>query len=97
MIDWVSVPAGSFPMGIDPAAAYPPDDDETPRRVVRVEGFRLSRVPVTGDDGVPLTYVSRADAEAFCAAHGVSYAEANLFDSYAYVLRYLHGLRPSTV
>ena len=28
-------------------------------------------MPVTGDDGVPLTYVSRADAEAFCAANGV--------------------------
>ena len=28
-------------------------------------------MPVTGDDGVPLTYVSRADAEAFCAENGV--------------------------
>ena len=28
-------------------------------------------MPVTGDDGVPLTYVSRAEAEAFCAANGV--------------------------
>jgi formylglycine-generating enzyme required for sulfatase activity len=71
VIDWVSVPAGSFPMGIDPAAAYPPDEDETPRRVLRVEGFRIARTPVTGDDGVPLTYVSRADAEAFCAEHAV--------------------------
>ena len=65
------IPAGPFPMGIDPAVAYPPDEDETPRRVVRVEGFRIGRTPVTGDDGVPLTYVSRADAEAFCAANGV--------------------------
>ena len=58
-------------MGIDPASEYPPDEDETPRRVVSVEGFRISRTPVTGDDGVPLTYVSRDDAEAFCAANGV--------------------------
>jgi len=71
VIDWVSIPAGPFPMGIDAAHAYPPDEDETPRRVVRVEGFRISRTPVAGDDGVPLTYVSRADAEAFCAEHGV--------------------------
>ncbi len=58
-------------MGIDPARAYPADYDETPRRVVRVESFRIGRTPVTGDDGVPLTYVSRYDAEAFCAANGV--------------------------
>jgi formylglycine-generating enzyme required for sulfatase activity len=58
-------------MGTDPARDYPPNDDELPRRVVPVAGFRISRVPVTGDDGLPLTYVSRADAEAFCAAHGV--------------------------
>ncbi len=58
-------------MGIDPAAAYPPDADETPRRVVSVEAFRIGRTPVTGDDGVPLTYVSRVEAEAFCAANGV--------------------------
>lgn len=71
MIDWVAIPAGPFPMGEDPARLFPPDEDETPRRVVSVEGFRISRTPVTGDDGVPLTYVSRADAEAFCAEHGV--------------------------
>ena len=71
LIDWVAIPAGPFPMGIDPARAYPPDEDETPRRVVSVEGFRIGRTPVTGDDGVPLTYVSRADAEAFCAENGV--------------------------
>jgi formylglycine-generating enzyme required for sulfatase activity len=71
VIDWVPIPAGPFSMGIDPAAAYPPDEDETPRRVVPVEGFRISRVPVTGDGGVPLTYVSRADAETFCAENGV--------------------------
>jgi formylglycine-generating enzyme required for sulfatase activity len=70
-IDWVAIPEGPFPMGIDPARAYPPDEDESPRRVVSVEGFRIGRVPVTGDDGLPVTYVSRDEAEAFCAANGV--------------------------
>ena len=70
-IDWASIPAGPFPMGTDPARDFPPDEDETPRRIARVESFRIGRVPVTGDDGVPVTYVSRADAEAFCAANGV--------------------------
>ena len=70
-IDWTSIPAGPFPMGTDPARDFPPDEEETPRRIARVESFRLGRVPVTGDDGVPVTYVSRADAEAFCAANGV--------------------------
>jgi formylglycine-generating enzyme required for sulfatase activity len=70
-LDFVAVPGGPFPMGVDPARTYPPDADETPRRIVRVEGFRIARLPVTDDDGVPLTYVSRHDAEAFCAANGV--------------------------
>ena len=65
------IPAGPFPMGDDPARLYPAGADETPRRVVRVEGFRISRTPVTNRDGRPLTYVSRADAEAFCAENGV--------------------------
>jgi fatty acid desaturase len=30
----------------------------------------------------------------FCAAHGVSYCETGLFDSYARALRYLRGVRP---
>lgn len=71
MIDWVAIPAAPFPMGDDPARLYPPDEDEMPRRVVAVEGFRIGRTPVTGEDGVPVTYVSRVDAEAFCAEHGV--------------------------
>jgi formylglycine-generating enzyme required for sulfatase activity len=58
-------------MGIDSARAYPPEKDETPRRVVRVQGFRISRVPFTDDDGLPRTYVSRDEAEAICAANGV--------------------------
>ena len=58
-------------MGDDPARLYPPDEDETPRRVVAVEAFRIGRVPMTGDDDLPLTYVSRGDAEAICEAAGV--------------------------
>jgi formylglycine-generating enzyme required for sulfatase activity len=71
LIDWVSIPSGRFPMGIDPAVANPPDEDETPRRIVAVESFRIGRTPVTDEEGVPLTYVSRDDAEAFCAENGV--------------------------
>src|SRR5262249_9695498 len=77
VIDWVTVPEGPFRMGREPHDAFPPDEDEQPRRTVRLEAFRLSRVPVTnrqfhgeGDDR-PLTYVSRAEAEAFCVANGV--------------------------
>jgi len=76
-MDWVAIPAGPFRMGRDAADAFPPDEDERPRRVVRLDGFRISRVPVTnaqfhgeGDDR-PVTYVSRADAEAFCERSGV--------------------------
>ena len=47
VIDWVSVPAGPFPMGRDAADAFPPDEDERPRRVVTVDAFRISRLPVT--------------------------------------------------
>jgi len=83
VIDWVPIPGGPFPMGIDPAAAYPPDEDETPRRVVRVEGFRTARTPVTDDNGVPLTYVSRADAEEFCAANGVRLPTENEWEAAA--------------
>jgi formylglycine-generating enzyme required for sulfatase activity len=71
VIDWVPIEAGPFPMGDDPARLYPPDEDETPRRVVHVGAFRIGRVPVTGDGGIPLTYVSRHDAEAFCDEAGV--------------------------
>ena len=46
-LDWCTVPGGPFTMGSDPARAYPPDDDETPRRVVRVAPFHLARIPVT--------------------------------------------------
>jgi formylglycine-generating enzyme required for sulfatase activity len=62
VIDWVSIPAGLFPMGIDPASVYPPDDDETPRRVVSVEGFWIGRTPVTGAGGVPLAFESHEPA-----------------------------------
>jgi formylglycine-generating enzyme required for sulfatase activity len=68
LIEWVSIPAGPFPMGADD---FPPDEDETPQRVVAVDAFRIARVPVTGDDERPLTYVSRHEAQAFCDGEGV--------------------------
>jgi len=77
MIDWVTVAAGPFRMGRDAADAFRPDADERPRRVVPLEGFRISRVPVTNrrfrgeGDERPVTYVTRAEAEAFCAREGV--------------------------
>jgi formylglycine-generating enzyme required for sulfatase activity len=76
-IDWCEVPPGPFRMGRDAADAYPPHADERPRRLVALGAFRISRVPVTsrlfhgrGDDR-PVTYVSRAEAEAFCGRAGV--------------------------
>jgi formylglycine-generating enzyme required for sulfatase activity len=68
VIDWVAIPGGPFAMGGDD---HPPDADETPRRVVALDRFLIARLPVTGDDGVPVTYLSRAEAEAFCAEAGV--------------------------
>jgi formylglycine-generating enzyme required for sulfatase activity len=47
VIDWCSVPEGPFTMGSDVAAAYPPDEDETPRRIVTLEPYRIARTPVT--------------------------------------------------
>jgi iron(II)-dependent oxidoreductase len=69
-------------MGSDIRAAFPPDPDETPRRLVEVAPFRLSRTPVTvaqyaefraapGDERLPVTYVSLEEARAFCAWAGV--------------------------
>jgi formylglycine-generating enzyme required for sulfatase activity len=71
LIEWVAIPAGPFPMGIDPAREFPPEEDETPQHLVRVEGFRIARTPVTDDDGIPLTYLSRDEAQAFCTKNGV--------------------------
>ena len=85
-LEWRGIPAGPFLMGSDPAAAYPPSDDETPCQLVRLEPFRISRTPVTnaqyagyaaatggavspfppGHEDVPATYVTWADARAFC-------------------------------
>jgi len=45
--DWRLVPAGPFFMGSDPARAYPPAVDESPRHVVEVGPFRIGRIPVT--------------------------------------------------
>jgi formylglycine-generating enzyme required for sulfatase activity len=71
-------------MGSDVSAAFPPDEDETPRRVVELRPFRLARTPVTvgqyaafrgspptGDPQLPVTYVSLEDAHSFCAWAGV--------------------------
>ena len=46
-IEWRLVPAGPFRMGSDPARAYPPAADESPRHVVEVAPFRIGRIPVT--------------------------------------------------
>jgi formylglycine-generating enzyme required for sulfatase activity len=46
-IEWRLVPAGPFRMGSDPARAYPPGVDESPRHVVEVAPFRIGRIPVT--------------------------------------------------
>jgi formylglycine-generating enzyme required for sulfatase activity len=67
VIDWVPIPAGPFLMGGDEP---PPDEDELPRRVVVLDGFRISRLPALGADGRPLTYVSRDEAAVLCAAAG---------------------------
>lgn len=81
---WLGIPGGPFAMGSDVRAAFPPDEDETPRRTVELEAFRLARTPVTegqyaafrgsppaGDPQLPVTYVSLEDARAFCAWAGV--------------------------
>jgi formylglycine-generating enzyme required for sulfatase activity len=47
VIDWRAVPGGPFLMGSDVAAAFPPDEDETPRRVVDLGAYRIARTPVT--------------------------------------------------
>jgi formylglycine-generating enzyme required for sulfatase activity len=46
-IEWRLVAAGPFFMGSDPARAYPPAADESPRRRVEVAPFRIGRIPVT--------------------------------------------------
>jgi len=46
-LEWREVPAGPFPMGSDPGAAYPPDEDEAPRHAVLLQPFRLARTAVT--------------------------------------------------
>ena len=76
LIDWVPMPGRAVPDGRDAADAYPPDDDERPRRIVALDAFRISRVPVTnrrfhgeGDDR-PVTYVSRAEARGVLRAGG---------------------------
>jgi formylglycine-generating enzyme required for sulfatase activity len=47
VIEWRIVPGGPFLMGSDPASAFPPDEDEAPRRLVELAPFRIARTPVT--------------------------------------------------
>ena len=69
-----AVPAGPFRDGARAARRVPAGRRRAPRRVVRLDAFRISRVRRSrtaqfhgeGDDR-PVTYVSRAEAEAFCA------------------------------
>ncbi len=85
---WREIAAGPFAMGSDLGAAYPPDEDESPRRLVSLEPFQLARTAVTnaqyasfaratgrplptGEEDVPVTYVSWEEAQAFCAWAGV--------------------------
>jgi formylglycine-generating enzyme required for sulfatase activity len=70
VIDWVPIPEGVFPMGDDTVREFPPHEDEMPWRVVTVDGFRIARVPFTDADDVPLTYVTRDEAQARCEAMG---------------------------
>jgi formylglycine-generating enzyme required for sulfatase activity len=63
VIEWCPVPSGPFLMGSDPAAAFPPDEDESPRRVVVLAPYRIARTPVTN-----------AQYARFAAATGRSWA-----------------------
>lgn len=45
--DWVTIPAGPFWMGSDPARDKEAEDDEKPQHLVEVAEFRIARVPVT--------------------------------------------------
>ncbi len=47
LLEWATVPGGPFTMGSDPARAHPPDDDEAPRHTLTLDGFRITRTPVT--------------------------------------------------
>ena len=78
VIEWRRRSGRAVPRwGSEPPPRIPPDDDERPRRVVRLDPFRLARTPVTtqsggstaeGDDDAPVTYVSfEPRREAFCA------------------------------
>ncbi len=72
---WVDVPAGELLMGSENGGfAY---DNELPRHARRVDGFRISRRPVSvaeltgdGDDDAPAVHVSWDDADAFARARG---------------------------
>jgi gamma-glutamyl hercynylcysteine S-oxide synthase len=72
---WVDVPGGEVLMGADNGGfAY---DNELPRHARRVDGFRISRRPVSvaeltgdGDADTPAVHVSWEEADAFARARG---------------------------
>jgi formylglycine-generating enzyme required for sulfatase activity len=88
-LEWREVPAGPFPMGSDPGAAYPPDDDESPRHTVELESFRLARLPVTNRQYSAFAKATggtiRADAADDVAVNYVSRADAQAFCDWARV------------
>jgi formylglycine-generating enzyme required for sulfatase activity len=45
--DWITIPAGPFWMGSDPARDSQAKEDEIPQHLVEVAEFRIARVPVT--------------------------------------------------
>ncbi len=83
-LEWQEVPAGPFRMGSDPAAAYPPDPDETPRRSVRLEPFRLARTPVTNAQYRAFARSTGAPAPPMDAPDDVPVAYVTLEDTLAF-------------
>ena len=44
---WVTIPAGEFSMGSDPASDAVPDVNESPRHRLSLDSFQIARTPVT--------------------------------------------------
>jgi formylglycine-generating enzyme required for sulfatase activity len=71
-------------MGSDPAAAYPPDADETPRRIVRLAPFRLARTPVTNAQYREFARATGRSWAALDAPDDVPVTYVNLEDTLAF-------------